>query len=75
MSTITLNEEMAEEEEIKWFSKADLSEYISNYVAVVGNRVVTSGENAKEVWETVKVKYHDMTPSLAKAPKEDLLIL
>lgn len=57
MSTITLNEEMAEEEGIKWFSKADLSEYISNYVAIVGNRVVTSGENAKEVWETVKVKY------------------
>jgi len=57
MSTITLNEEMAEEEGIKWFSKADLSEYISNYVAIVGNRVVTSGENAKEVWKTAKANY------------------
>jgi len=47
---------MAEEEEIKWFSKADLSEYISKYVAIVGNRVVTSGEYAKEVWETAKAK-------------------
>ena len=51
-----------------------MCEDISKYVAIVGNRVVTSGENAKEVWETAKAKYPDKTPSLAKVPKEELLI-
>jgi len=74
-ASITISEEIAEEEEIKWFSKADLSKYIGKYVAIVGNRVVTSGENAKEVWKTAKAKYPDKTPSLAKVPKEELLIL
>jgi len=55
--------------------KADLSKYSGKYIAIVGNRVVTSGENAKEVWKTAKEKYPDKTPSLAKVPKEELLIL
>ena len=75
MSTMTISEEMAEEEEIKWFSKANLSKYIGKYIAIVDNRVVSSGENAKEVWKTAKEKYPDKTPSLAKVPKEELLIL
>ena len=45
------------------------------YIAIVDNRVVTSGENAKEVWRTVKEKFPDKTPSLAKVPREELLIL
>jgi hypothetical protein len=55
--------------------KADLSKYIGKYIAIVDNRVVTSGENAKEVWKTAKEKYPDKIPSLAKVPKEELLIL
>jgi hypothetical protein len=66
---------MIEEEETKWFSKADLSEYVGKYIAIVDNKVITSGDNAKEVWKTAKEKYPDRTPSLAKVPKEELLIL
>ena len=37
--------------------------------------MVTSGENAKEVWRTAKEKFPDKTPSLAKVPREELLAL
>gem|GEM_PF-3440859 len=45
------------------------------YIAIVDNRVVSSGENAKEVWRTAKEKVPDKTPSLAKVPREELLAL
>ena len=48
-----------EREEIKWFARADLSKYTGKYIAIVDNRVVTSGENAKEVWRTAKEKFPD----------------
>jgi hypothetical protein len=66
---------MTEEEEIRWFSKANLSKYIGKYVAIVDNEVVTYGDNAKDVWEDAKSKHPEKTPSLAKVPKEELLIL
>jgi len=66
---------MTEEEEIRWFSKANLSKYIGKYIAIVDNKVVAYGDNAKEVWEDAKRKHPDKTPSLAKVPEEELLIL
>jgi hypothetical protein len=48
------------------------SKRMDKNIFLVGNRVVTSGENAKEVWKTAKAKYPDKTPSLAKAPKEEI---
>ena len=66
---------MTGEEEIKWFSKANLSNYIGKYVAIVDNEVVAYGDNAKDVWEDAKRKHPEKTPSLAKVPKEELLIL
>jgi len=59
---------MTEEEEIRWLSKANLSKYIGKYIAIVDNEVVAYGANAKR-------KHPDKTPSLAKVPKEELLIL
>ena len=34
-----------------------------------------NGNNAKEVWNAAKAAYPDKTPTLAKIPKEELLIL
>jgi|LGOV01.1.fsa_nt_gb hypothetical protein len=62
---------MTEEEEIKWFSKANLSKYN----AIVDNEVVVYGDNAKDVWVDAKRECPEKTPSLAKVPKEELLIL
>ena len=52
-----------------------LSKYIGKYVAIVDNEVVAYGDNAKEVWTDAKRKCPEKTPSLAKVPKEELLIL
>ena len=55
--------------------KADLSKYSGKYIAIVGDKVVASGENAKEVLEEAKKKFPDDIPTLAKIPKEEALIL
>lgn len=62
-------------EEINWFSKADFNKYAGKYVAIIGKKVVAFGENAKKVWEEAKKKFPDKTPTLAKIPKEELLVL
>ena len=61
--------------EFNWFADADLRKYKGEYVAIIDEKVVAHGDNAKEVWEDAKRKYPDKSPSLAKIPKDDILIL
>ena len=63
------------DEELKWFASADLNKYAGKYIAIIGKKIVASGNNAKEVWNAAKAAFPDKTPTLAKIPKEDLLIL
>jgi len=63
------------DEEIKWFASADLDKYAGKYIAIIGKKIVASGNNAKDVWNDAKAAYPDKTPTLAKIPKEELLIL
>ena len=42
---------------------------------IVDERVVTHGDNAKEVWENAKRQHPDKIPALAKIPRDDILIL
>lgn len=58
-----------------WFVDADLSRYKGEYVAIVDERVVTHGNNAKVVWENAKRQHPDKIPALAKIPGDDILIL
>lgn len=60
--------------EFEFYVKADLSKYRGKYVAIVGDRVVASGDNAKEVFEEAKKKTGKI-PTLAKIPQEETLIL
>ncbi len=53
----------------------DLSEYAGKWVAIVGEEVVASGDNAKVVFEEAKRKFPDRLPLLAKVPKDEILIL
>lgn len=62
-------------EEFEFFLKAPLKKYRGKYVAILGDRVVASGENAKEVWKEARQRYPDKLPTLAKLPKEETLIL
>ena len=66
---------MATKEEINWFSKADFNVYAGKYVAIIEKKVVSFGDNAKKVWDEAKKKFPDKTPTLAKIPKEELLVL
>ncbi len=66
---------MSKSKEFEFYVKSDLSKYSGKYVAIVGDKVVSSGENAKEVWEQAKKKFPDKTSSLAKIPKEETLVL
>ena len=60
--------------EFEFYLKADLSRYEGRYVAIVGNKVVAHGDNAKEVIEEAKRRFPDKTPTLAKIPKADTFI-
>lgn len=61
--------------EFEFFVQSDLSEYKGRYVAIIGKEVVASGKTAKEVWEEAKRRYPNKTPTLAKLPKEEALVL
>lgn len=61
--------------EFEFFLRASLKKYKGKYVVIIGNKVVASGDNAKEVWEMAKKKYPKKLPTLAKLPKEEALVL
>ena len=61
--------------EFEFYVKADLSKYEGKYIAIVEDKVVASGNNAKLVLEEAKRKYPGKTPALAKIPREETLIL
>lgn len=61
--------------EFEYFVKTPLTNYEGQYVALVGEKVVASGSTAKEVWEKAKKKYPNKLPTLAKLPKEEVLVL
>lgn len=59
--------------EFEFYLKADLHQYEGKYIAIVDEKVVVSGDNAKTVFEEAKRKT-GKTPTLAKIPTEDTLI-
>lgn len=61
--------------EFEFYLKADLSKYEGEYVAIVDDKVVAFGDNAKEVLDEAKKKFPNKKPMLAKIPTEDTLIL
>lgn len=65
---------MSRTKEFDFFVKSDLSKYKGQYIAIVDDKVVSSGENAKKVWEEAKKKTGKI-PTIAKIPKEETLIL
>lgn len=61
--------------EFDFYLKADLSKYEGEYIAIIEDKVVASGKNAKKVFEEAKKKFPDKLPTLAKIPKDDALVL
>lgn len=59
----------------KWFLKADTSKYKNKYIAIIDEKIVAFGENAKVVWKKAKEKYPNKEPLMAKIPEDEILIL
>lgn len=62
-------------EEFDFFIKSPLTKYKGNYVALLGKKVVASGKSAKSVWEKAKKLHPEKLPTIAKVPKEEVLVL
>jgi len=52
-----------------YFLESDLSRYAGEWIAMLGNRVVAHGTDAKGVYDDFKSKYPDRTPFLTAVPK------
>lgn len=61
--------------ELDYFLKTPLKKYQGKYVAILKNKVIASGKDAKEVWKEARKKYPKQLPTLAKVPKEETLVL
>lgn len=62
-------------QEFEFFLKSPLRRYKGKYIAILGNKVVASGKDAKKVWEEARKKCPGRLPTLAKLPQEETLIL
>ena len=58
----------------EFYVNNDLSDYAGKWVAIIGERVVASGDNAKTVLAEAQKKFPNKLPLLAKIPKEEVLI-
>lgn len=58
-----------------WFIETDLSRYRGEYVAIANKKVVSSGYDAKKVYEKAAKKVPQSKIALAKIPSEDVMIL
>ena len=58
----------------EWFLKKDLKEYSGKWLAIIDQRVVTSGANVEEVIRKTNQKYPKRKPFITKV-KDKLSIL
>jgi hypothetical protein len=56
-------------------SKVNLTKYRGKYVAIAGERIIASGENAKVVLDRAKAVRPGKEIVLRKIPEEETLIL
>ncbi len=52
-----------------------LGEHLGDWIAVVGEEIVSASDNAKDVYQKAKEKYPDKTPFIMKIPKETVMLL
>jgi len=52
-----------------------LGKYLGDWLAVVGEEIVDSGNSAKEVFDLAKKKYPNKEPFIMKIPKETTMLL
>lgn len=62
--------------EVNFFAKItpEMEAYRGKHVALLGDKIVASGDSAYLVWKTAKKKYSGKTPVLAFVPKKDIFM-
>lgn len=65
------------DEELKLFASfpKELEKFRGKHIALIGKKVVASGDNAIKVFEVARKKFPMKNPRLAFVPKEETLIL
>ncbi len=53
----------------------DFTKYKGKYVALINNRVIASGDNARTVWTKAKKLVPAATPTLVKVPRDETLVM
>lgn len=59
----------------EYFLKENMLPYINEWIAIVNEKIVSHGNNAKRVYEEAKNKYPALTPLLTKIPSKQAMIL
>ena len=66
---------MKSEYEYVMSAREQLGQHLGKWIAVVGDEIVASGEDAKKVHQASRTKYPDRTPFIMKIPKETVMLL
>lgn len=61
------------DKKVEFFAQANLHGYEGKYIAIVDEKIVASGDNARIVFEQAKKKT-GKTPTIAKVPTEDAFV-
>lgn len=61
--------------EFDFFVHNPLTRYEGMYVAILGRKVIASGKSAKEVWTNGKKKYPRSLPTIAKIPRQEIMVM
>jgi hypothetical protein len=56
-------------------SMPNLGEYVGQWIAIVGDKVVAKGSDAKSVFRQAKEKYPKKEPLILKVPQDRVMLL
>lgn len=56
-------------------SMPNLGKYVGKWIAIVGDEVVSTGSDAKNVFDEAKKKYPQKEPLILKVPKDAVMLL
>ena len=64
-------------EKLNWFASfpKEMGQFRGKHVAIIGRKVVVSGDSAKEVFEKARKEYPEKMPVLAFIPRRETLVL
>ena len=62
------------EQNYQFFLKTDLSQYIGKWIAICNEKIISSGDNPKQVFKTARKLCPSERPLLTKVPEKETMI-